>query len=131
MVSAWQQPFQFRSVIPPSVSVPPASVLSVADPPWSLRMSIGSTVTLPATRSSRLLVWVTVPPTLPLASGPTTVTPLPFITPPLQLRLFVSVRVAVPPNAPLPLSVRPAALLVALMFKRPPRTARGGYGVLA
>src|SRR5207244_13029488 len=110
-VSAWQQPFQLRLVIPPSVSVPPASVLSVAGPPWSLRMSIGSTVTLPATSSSRLLVWVTVPLTLPLASGPTSVTPLPFITPLLQLRLFVSVRVAVPPNVPLPLSVRPAALL--------------------
>src|SRR5256885_1468994 len=85
---------------------------------------------LPATRNSRPLVRITLPLTLPLASGPSSVTPVPFIAPLLQLRLFVSVRVAVPPNVPVPLSVRPAALLVPLMFKVPPLTARVGKVVL-
>src|SRR5256884_1480049 len=85
---------------------------------------------LPATRNSRPLVRIPLPLTLPLASGPSSVTPVPFIAPLLQLRLFVSVRVAVPPNVPVPLSVRPAALLVPLMFKLPPLTARVGKVVL-
>src|SRR5256885_13152137 len=49
MVSAWQQPFQFRSVIPPSVSVPPASVLSVAAPPWERRVGSEGSGTRPPT----------------------------------------------------------------------------------
>ena len=77
-----------------------------------------------------MLVRITLPLTLPLANGPTTVTPLPLIAPPVQLRLLVNVRVAVPPKVPLPLSVRPAALLVPLMFKLPPLTARLGNVVL-
>src|SRR5207248_328505 len=86
MVSTWQQPFQIRLVVLfPTVSVPPATVLSLADPPWSLRMSTGSRFTLPAARSSRLLVRVTVPLTLPVLPDATTVTPLAPITPPLQV----------------------------------------------
>src|SRR5256884_1986211 len=85
---------------------------------------------LPATRNSRPLVRIPLPLTLPLASGPSSVTPVPFIAPLLQLRLFVSVRVAVPPNVPVPLSVRPAALLVPLMFNVPPLTASVGKVVV-
>src|SRR2546430_5017169 len=110
MVSTWQQPFQVRLVVLfPKVSVPPATVLSLADPPWSLRTSTGSTLRLPAARSWRLLVRVTVPLTVPALPAPTTVTPPAPIAPPLQVMPAFIVTVPDPPRPPL-VSVNSASM---------------------
>src|SRR5256885_6219467 len=126
-VSAWQQPFQVRFVLPfPSVSVPPLTVLRLAAPPWLFARSVASRVTFPAARSSRVLVRTTLPVTVPVLPDATTVMPLPLIAPPLQVSAgpladgCVTVRVPLPLTVPLPLSVRLTALSIAAV---PPFTA--------
>src|SRR5256885_15247721 len=84
-VSAWQQPFQVRFVLPfPSVSVPPLTVLRLAAPPWLFSTSVASRVTLPATRSSRPLVRTTLPLTLARLPDAKTDMAHPGSPPPLQ-----------------------------------------------
>src|SRR5256885_13742805 len=82
-VSAWQQPFQVRFVLPfPSVSVPPLTVLRLAAPPWLFSTSVASRVTLPTTRSSRPPVRTTLPLTSAERPDPTAGTPLRSPAPP-------------------------------------------------
>src|SRR5437773_1364909 len=109
MARLWQHPFQFRLVLPPSVSVPPATVLRLAAPPWLFWMSVASTDRLPAARSSRLWVRITLPVTVPVLSDPTTVTPLPPMVPPVQAIPAFIVTVPDPPRPPL-FSVKSASM---------------------
>src|SRR2546430_4471327 len=72
MVSAWQQPFQVRFVLPfPSVSVPPLTVLRLAAPPWLFATSVASRATQPAAHRPRQPVRTTRPLTAPVLPDPT------------------------------------------------------------